>query len=236
VVSFENLVDAYGVVIAVTAIVMFGVRRHLLRGPDRPDASTLDGEQVAYLTGGPRRFAAAALARHRIAGDPPPADLNAPAAEVRRRLLDDGWLVPDRRQVSVVFCAMTLGYLAGAGFIGAVVAHGDEPVGRLALQALAAVALAVPIGARSDRYRSVHRELRRLRGTAAHLRPAARPALRTYGPASAALAVGLFGAAAMTSADPGFATVAAAVEVDDPEAGDGTAGGCGGCGCGGCGG
>ncbi|WP_280468892.1 TIGR04222 domain-containing membrane protein [Nocardia cyriacigeorgica] len=75
----------------------------------------------------------------------------------------------------------------------------------------------------------------------AHLRPSNSPAYITYGVAAAAVAVAVFGAAALTVLDPGLAQA-----VQPPTGGDGGSsggdggggdgGGCGGGGCGGCGG
>lgn len=236
----ENLVWAYAVLVMVVAAVCFGVRWYLLRGPDRPDATVLDGEQVGFITGGPKLSAAAALARRRLGGEvgaPDDAEVRQAAAEVRRGLLADGWLVPDRRRDRVGFCGMALGYVAAPGFIATVLFLAEERSawGWVALTA-AAVVLALLAGSRSNRYRSVRRELRRLRDASAHLRPAERPALVTYGPAAAALAVGLFGPAAMASVDPQFAHVVGDLDVGEPDStGSGSGSGCGGCGCGGCG-
>ena len=235
----ENLVWAYAVLVTVVAAVCFGVRWYLLRGPDRPDATVLDGEQVGFITGGPKRSAAAALARRRLSGEvgtPGDAEARSAAAEVRRGLLADGWLVPDRRRDGVGFCGMALGYVAAPGFIATVLFLAEErPVGGWVALTAAAVVLALVAGSRSNRYRSVRRELRRLRDASAHLRQAERPALVTYGPGAAALAVGLFGPTVMASVDPQFAYVIGGLDVGEPDSGAGTGSGCGGCGCGGCG-
>jgi uncharacterized protein (TIGR04222 family) len=89
--------------------------------------------------------------------------------------------------------------------------------------------------------------LARLEKANSHLAPRNRPALLTYGPDAAALAVGLFGAGALAATDAALAVQADPLHAPAPPAiesesasgsgGDGTGcGGCGGCGGGGCGG
>lgn len=132
----------------------------------------------------------------------------------------------------------------------------------LFLLALAAVVLGLTLCARPDGMESVAtRELRRVKEANAHLDPGMRPALLTYGPAAAALAVGLYGLPVLGSTDPGLAALSFEPVAPDlagqsqaPAAGGGAdvvggvadaaggvvevascGGGCGG-GCGGCGG
>ncbi|BCB90807.1 TIGR04222 domain-containing membrane protein [Phytohabitans suffuscus] len=62
---------------------------------------------------------------------------------------------------------------------------------------------------RPARTRAADRALAVLRGGYPHLAPAHRPAWQVYGPAAAALAVGLYGSHALWVADPGFAAEAA---------------------------
>jgi uncharacterized protein (TIGR04222 family) len=129
----------------------------------------------------------------------------------------------------------------------------------LVLMALFAVLVGVVHCNRPDGMETVAtRELRRVREANAHLDPGMRPALLTYGPAAAALAVGLYDLSVLGSTDPAlaalsFAPVVATEEqrqtvstgsggdasgcgsADVASCGSGCGSGCGG-GCGGCGG
>lgn len=128
------------------------------------------------------------------------------------------------------------------------------------------VLLTIPVGIvglvlslrKPIRTRAANRTLNDARRHYHHLRPSMQPAWSTYGPANAALAVGLFGTAVLWSADPAFAGESGVPEEmrqqgGGYDGGGGTGGGCGsssggdsgggsscggggGCGGGGCGG
>ncbi|MDG4826789.1 TIGR04222 domain-containing membrane protein [Asanoa sp. WMMD1127] len=89
------------------------------------------------------------------------------------------------------------------------------------------------------RTRAGDRLLDRLRREHAYLAPSQTPSYATYGPAGAALAVALFGLAALVHLDPAFATEAElqalARKPEDGGSCGGGGGGCGGGDCGGCG-
>ncbi|MEV4414332.1 TIGR04222 domain-containing membrane protein [Catellatospora sp. NPDC049609] len=82
----------------------------------------------------------------------------------------------------------------------------NRPVGFLVVLVGAVVLVSlVLLGRRPRRTRAAERALADARRHHAHLRPQLKPAFSTYGPASTALAVGLFGAAVLWAADPAFA-------------------------------
>ncbi len=82
----------------------------------------------------------------------------------------------------------------------------DRAVGFLIpLTVVVAVFALILLSRRPVRTRAADRALADTRRHYAHLRPRAKPAFSTYGPAETALAVGLFGAAVLWAADPAFA-------------------------------
>jgi uncharacterized protein (TIGR04222 family) len=116
-----------------------------------------------------------------------------------------------------------------------------KPIGNLILLLVLAGAGTIALSYVPRLSRAARSSLATLRRDASHLRPSQSPSWATYGPASAALGVGLFGTAAIWAADPAFAadaeirrqTFASSGGVDG---GSGSGSSCGGGGCGGGGG
>ncbi len=168
---------------------------------------------------------------------------------VERRLVADGLLLgePQRRAVRAV--GWWTAAVAGLGLLRllAGVAEG-RPVGFVAVALVAVAALAlVQLLHAPRRSRSGDRLLARLRNENTAIAPGMRPDWVAYGPAGAALGVGLFGASALWASDPAFAEELALQRTDGGagggstvvtsggDSGGGGGGGGGGCG-GGCGG
>jgi uncharacterized protein (TIGR04222 family) len=169
-------------------------------------------------------------------------------ARVNGRLVSGGWLLSERDSRRIRMCGVPLLGLSVIGFVGvAFAAARDTPTaGRLAASVGALVASFL-LGRVPDQRPAVEAELDKLRLANAHLDPEAEPALVTYGPAAAALAVALFGTTVLMPLDPRFALAADLLVAGDPQAAaaaerkaaekaessGGGCGGCGGCGCGG---
>jgi uncharacterized protein (TIGR04222 family) len=171
---------------------------------------------------------------------------------IAQRLVRTGLLVPDEARLRL----RRIGFwMAGAAVLGVarLVAglQGGRPVGFLALE-LAAVTVATIVILRTVPRRTEHgdRVLAELRSLQYDLDPANRPNWTVYGPAAAALGVGLFGVSALWASDPAMAAELEAQRAaamggasgysgggGDGGSGDGGGSSCGGGGCGGgCGG
>ena len=122
------------------------------------------------------------------------------------QLTDQGWLLSYERQRLARRGALAFFLLLALGVARVYAgASNGKPTGFLVL-------LLIPVGVtmfallavpkKSAAARSV---LNRARRGATHLRPNQAPSWATYGPAGAALGVGLFGAASIWAADPAFA-------------------------------
>lgn len=158
--------------------------------------------------------------------------------DTRRSLLRGPWLL---LLLTVVgFVRLIAGVLA------------DRPVLFLFLILLALVPAAIVLFRRPVTTKAARKALDLLRVRHSHLAPTQRPAFGTYGPASTAMAVGLFGGAALWQADHEMAIQTEAIAARNAAAagggnsvgtsgcggsssggGDGGGGGCGGGGCGG---
>ncbi|OLT12188.1 hypothetical protein BJF78_25030 [Pseudonocardia sp. CNS-139] len=135
--------------------------------------------------------------------------------------------------------------VAGLGLVRLLAGIADaRPVGYL-VAALAAVTLvaAFQLARAPRRSRLGDRALADLRTEHHGLAPALRPDWQVYGPAGAALSIGVFGTSALWASDPAFAHDIAAQHVTAGGSGSvggsdggGDGGGGGGCGGGGCGG
>jgi uncharacterized protein (TIGR04222 family) len=141
--------------------------------------------------------------------------------------------------------------LVVVGFVRLVVGLGnDKPVLLLALSLAVLSPVAFVLFRRPVTTKAARAALDRLRRRHSYLAPAQRPAFDTYGPASTALAVGLFGGAVLWQADPALALESQAIAARNAGASTGggstgcgsssgggsSCGGGGGCGGGGCGG
>jgi uncharacterized protein (TIGR04222 family) len=119
-----------------------------------------------------------------------------------------------------------------------------KPIGNLVLLLVLAGAGTLALAYVPRLSRAARASVATLRRDASHLRPSQSPSWATYGPASAALGVGLFGTAAIWAADPAFAadaeirrqTLASSGGYSGGDGGSSSSCGGGGCGGGGCGG
>ena len=172
-------------------------------------------------------------------------------ADLRGVLVSPGWrLRPARRfAIATVGSLPVLAVLAlGIARINAGIAN-NKPVGLLialtAAVGLASLVLLFGVGKQSL---AAQRALTAMQLRYAHLSPRSNPAMATYGAAGAAMAVALFGAFALYSFDPAFAsdvsTMASGTGGGGSSSSGDSGGGCssgsscggGGCGGGGCGG
>jgi uncharacterized protein (TIGR04222 family) len=211
----------------------------------RPDARADELERAVHhaaTTAVPRRRLAAAggvaSALHRI----------------EQRLVAAGLLLSAERRVRIRLVGGWVLVLAALGVVRIVagIANG-QPVLFLILLVVLLLVIGVLLVARVPRRtRAGDALLRRLAADHHLLAPSVRPDWEVYGPAGAALSIGVFGVSALWAADPAFATELAAQRAAAQSAGGGYAGGgesgggggdgggggggCGGGGCGGCGG
>jgi len=175
-----------------------------------------------------------------------------PAAldEFEQRLVRAGLLVPDAVRRRIRQLGLVMGAVAVLGVLRLVAGlPNGKPVGLLSLLLLAVIAATVAmLIAVPRRTRLGDRTLATLRSGRHDLDPASRPDWVVYGPAGAALGIGLFGVGALWASDPAMASE---LEAQKAAAAGGSSGGgfsgdgggdsggssCGGGGCGGgCGG
>ena len=240
-------------------------RRALADGPDRP-VHDLGGHEVAYLNGGPDLAVTSALTAMHLSGTVAPVkglihavgrlDPGADALEravhfttgspvqrsrlplhrpvrsaldaVHKHLVGAGLLLsePQRRRIRAT--GWWMGAVAGIGLLRLLAGVADSrPVGFLVVALLGVSLVTVVLLVRE------HHELD----------PAQRPDWVAYGPATAALGVGIFGAGALWASDPAFAEELAMQRATTGSgdggggySGDGGGGSDGGGGGGGCGG
>jgi len=209
------------------------------RGEPPPDAGRL-AEEVFRVVG-------TGTTIHYVRQNP---SVQAAVAGVRRRTRDAGFVNHERRRRNLAAVARPLWQLAVVGVAGCVVELSiGAPIWPLALATIAVLVAASRVRIGSFLSTPTEDALQRIELANRHLAPAARPALITYGPAAAAVAVGLFGAGALAATDGPLALQADwryAPSPPAPEreqqtansggAGGSACGGCGGCGGGGCGG
>lgn len=161
-----------------------------------------------------------------------------------QRLTRAGLLVPAATRGRLRGIGLAMLAVAGLGMARLVAGiAGGRPVGFLvALLVAIVVAAVVLLTAGPRRTRLGDRALAELRSRQDGLAPRNRPDWTLYGPATAALGIGLFGVEALWASDPAMAAEMAAQRATtagaggDGGGGDGGGGGCGGGGCGGCGG
>jgi uncharacterized protein (TIGR04222 family) len=169
-------------------------------------------------------------------------------ADLRDVLVSQGWLLTSGRR----FAIATIGSLPVLAVVGLGIARiyagiaNDKSVGLIIaltlIVGLVAIVLLLGTGRQS---RAGQRALAAMRARHGHLSPRSDPSLATYGATGAAMSVALFGAVALWSFDPAFATDVAALRASSggggsSDSGSGSSscsggGGCGGGG-GGCGG
>lgn len=171
--------------------------------------------------------------------------------DIHDRLVAQGLLLSEPRRREIRATGWWVGAVALLGLLRLLAGIADSrPVGYLvAVLLLVCVVTAVLLARAPRRSRAGDELLHRLRIDHHSLRPQFRPDWVAYGPAAAALGVGIFGASAVWASDPAFAEELAVQKATAPGGGDGGAslsgggdgggssdgGGGGGCG-GGCGG
>lgn len=168
---------------------------------------------------------------------------------IEKRLVADGLLLPEARRRAIRAVGWWMAGVAGLGLLRLLAGVADgRAVGFLVVLLLAVTALAlVQLLHAPRRSRAGDRLLARLRTEHHELSPKQRPDWVAYGPAAAAMGIGVFGASALWASDPALAEElalqragtsgdggASVVGGGDGGGGDGGGGG-GGCG-GGCGG
>ncbi|MGH3753035.1 MAG: TIGR04222 domain-containing membrane protein, partial [Pseudonocardiaceae bacterium] len=170
--------------------------------------------------------------RAKIPGTPPVAEA---LGRIERRLIDIGLLLGAEQRKRIRRTGWMLWAVVAVGAIRAVVGYlAGKPIGfLLALLAVVAVGAAVFSRTAPQRTDRGDAELARLRAAYASLSPRLRPDSRVYGPAGAALGVAVFGASALSAADP---TLAEELDVRPTSSAGYSGGGDGGGGCGGGGG
>ncbi|WP_300011351.1 TIGR04222 domain-containing membrane protein [Pseudonocardia sp.] len=169
---------------------------------------------------------------------------------IEKRLVDTGMLLSDTERRQVRATGWWLAGVTGLGLLRLLAGIADgKPVGFLVVALLAVSAVAGVLLAWSPRRsRSGDRLLARLEREHHELAPDTRPDWVAYGPAAAALGIGIFGTSALWASDPAFAEELAMQRTTpgdgggsgyvggDASGGDGGGSGCGGGGGGGGGG
>lgn len=217
--------------------------RGRVRAAGRLEPGTAPLERAVHFT------AAAPVERRRLVFQRP---VVTALEDVQRRLVEAGLLLSteQRRRIRAVGWWMVA--VAGLGLVRLLAGIANaRPVGLLVVALLAVTAVALVLLARAPRRsRLGDAALAELRGRHHALAPDQRPDWAVYGPAGAALGVGMFGMSALWAGDPAFADELAAQRVatgggdagavssgcGSSGGGDGGGGGGGGCGGGGCGG
>jgi uncharacterized protein (TIGR04222 family) len=149
-------------------------------------------------------------------------------ADMHDTLVRRGWLLSASRRAAIRMRALFVFAVVAVGVARLIAgAANDKPFGFLIITTgvIAVFGLALLNAPRTSR--AAQRRLNQMRANNNHLHPRSAPALATYGAPSAALAVGLFGAAALWAYDPAFAEDAD-LAMRTTSSGDG--GGSGGCG------
>jgi uncharacterized protein (TIGR04222 family) len=217
--------------------------RGLVRAAGHPAAGTDALEKAIHFT------AASPIPRRRL---PFHRAVQTALVTIDRRLVTAGLLLSDEQRRRIKLVGFWMLGVAGFGLVRLLAGIAEaQPVGYL-LAALVVVTLvaAVQLARAPRRTRLGDRTLAELRAQHHGLAPALRPDWQVYGPAGAALAIGVFGTSALWASDPAFAHEIAAQHVSAGGSGDGGGGGTvgsggdgggdggggGGCGGGGCGG
>lgn len=247
-VAFLNGGNELAVTSALSAMHLRGTiapQRGRVQAIGRVEPGTDDLERAIHFTAG------TAVARRRLPFHSP---VTTALADIERRLVAAGLLVSPELSSRVRRVGFWMLAVAGLGLVRllAGIANG-RPAGFLivALVGVSVVAL-VQLNRAPRRTRLGDRTLRELAAQHHALAPAMRPDWATYGPATAALGVGIFGVGALWASDPAFADELAVQKVAAAGGGGSDGGGCGssgdsggggsscggggGCGGGGCGG
>jgi uncharacterized protein (TIGR04222 family) len=204
-------------------------------GPVPPGAPELD--RAIHAAAGQRT-----LRSRDAVGDPSVAGV---LDRTEAQLTDAGLLLSPAVRSHVRRGALAGVALLAFGIIRAIAGtQNGKPIGNLVLLLVLAGAATLALCYVPRLSRAARSAVATMRRDASHLRPSQSPSWATYGPASAALGVGLFGTAAIWAADPAFAADAEisrqSFASSGYSGGDGGGGGSscggGGCGGGGCGG
>ncbi len=210
----------------------------------RLDASADDLERAIHFTAG------SAVARRRLPFHGP---VTTALKTIESRLVDAGLLVSPEQRSRILRQGFWMLGVAALGLIRLLAGTANgRPAGFLLFALIGVVVVAlVQLGRCPRRTRLGDRTLRDLAQQHHTLSPTMRPDWAVYGPAAAALGIGIFGVGALWASDPAFADelavqkAAAAGGGGTPDGGGcssgdsgggGSCGGGGGCGGGGCGG
>lgn len=164
---------------------------------------------------------------------------------IEERLVAAGLLVSEDQRRRIRRVGFWMLGVAGLGLVRLLAGIAEaRPVGYLLVALIVVTVIAVvQLAMAPRRSRLGDRTLARLRADHHALAPSMRPDWHVYGPAGAALSIGIFGTSALWASDPAFAEEIAAERATSSSAGDGGGaavgggdGGGGGCGGGGCGG
>ena len=171
-------------------------------------------------------------------------------ATIERRLVAGGFLLSEDRRRQIRWVGFWMLAVAALGLVRVLAGIAEaRPVGFLVIAMLLVAAVAVVQLSRAPRRtRSGDRALAELRTEHHGLSPEVRPDWQVYGPAGAALGIGIYGTSALWASDPAFAGQieaqraasggsdaggAGGFAVSGGGDGGGGGGGCGGGGCGG---
>ncbi|MFE3441517.1 TIGR04222 domain-containing membrane protein [Nocardia sp. NPDC059180] len=164
-----------------------------------------------------------------------------PVKQLRTSLVERGYIPSDadRREArDAVMPILIVGILGLVRFIAGIIAGNPSGFLVLCLMVLAFCGWWV-VSPDSLTPRGAAAKARAITDNS-HLRPSNSPAYTTYGVGAAAVAVAIFGVAALTLLDPGLAQAVEppndGADTGSGDGGGGDGGGCGGGGCGGCGG
>jgi uncharacterized protein (TIGR04222 family) len=220
-------------------------QRGSVQAVGRLDPDTDDLERAIHFTAG------SAVARRRLPFHKP---VTTALETIQTRLVDAGLLVSPEQRSRILRQGLWMLGVAGLGLVRLLAGTADgKPAGFLLVALIAVVVVAlVQLGRCPRRTRLGDRALRDLAERHHSLSPTLRPDWAVYGPAAAALGVGIFGVGALWASDPAFAdelavqkatTVGSAAGTDgggcgssSDSGGGSSCGGGGGCGGGGCGG
>lgn len=167
---------------------------------------------------------------------------------IEERLVATGLLLSDEQRARIRRVGFWMLAVALLGLVRLLAGIAEaKPVGYLLVVLIVvAVIAAVQLAVAPRRTRLGDRTLTQLRADHHALAPSLRPDWHVYGPAGAALSIGVFGTSALWASDPAFAEEIAAQRATSSSFGDGGGGGAavggggddggGGCGGGGCGG
>jgi uncharacterized protein (TIGR04222 family) len=203
------------------------------RGRPAPDADGLE-KAIHFTAGTP-------VQRRRLPFHRP---VQTALLVIEERLVATGLLLSEDQRRRIRRVGFWMLGVAGLGLVRLLAGIAEaRPVGYLLVALVVVTAIAiVQLAVAPRRSRLGDRTLAGLRANHHALAPSMRPDWHVYGPAAAALSIGVFGTSALWASDPAFAEEIAAQRATSGGSGDGggaavgggdSGGGCGGGGCGG---